>query len=164
VGWAALSYLLVVIASFTVTAVQASWGGPVWWPVAEGLVALVACSAVGFALGRLVPSRFTAPMAAVGAFVVLYLGTHAALAGWRVGLLTPLYPCLGLVDSARTLASSVFYPIHPDLAWIQILCGLGVLGLALAATTLPVLAERPAIRRAGAALLVAGLAALRDLP
>jgi ABC-type transport system involved in multi-copper enzyme maturation permease subunit len=140
-GWMVLCYVVLTSVVFTVTAFQATWGGPVWWPILVGLIALVAFSAVGFALGMRLPSRFTAPLAAVGLFAIIALGMNAALDGATWGLLTPLYPAIGL-------ASAVFYPLSTHLAVIQILCYTGIMAIALATVL---------IRKTRFVLLVAGI-------
>src|SRR6185503_7436182 len=69
--WALVAYLGGVAVLYGVTAQQATWGGPLWWPAAVGAASLPALSALGFAAGALHPSRFTTPLVAVGAFVAL---------------------------------------------------------------------------------------------
>src|SRR5215831_1022255 len=58
--WAMAGYLGCVAVLYGVTAQQATWGGPLWWPAAVAAASLAALSALGFAAGTLVPSRFTA--------------------------------------------------------------------------------------------------------
>ena len=143
-GWAVACYVVLGVVFFTVTAFEATWGGPVWWPPAVGLAALVMCSALGFALGRRVPGVFVTPVAAIGVFAVMAAGAEAAQARIPAGLLGPLMPSIGL-------SSSVFYEIRPDLSLVRILCYCGVLAVALAAT-----ADR--VVRASVRLLVIGVA------
>jgi hypothetical protein len=111
------------------------------------------CSAGGFALGLLWPTRFITPLTAVGTLTVI-LGLRSAAANNHAagpGLLSPIYPTFGL-------NASVFYAPQPDLAILKIVCYLGVLGIALGLAAWHFRADRPAIRRAGTALLAAGLA------
>jgi hypothetical protein len=68
-----------------------------------------------------------------------------------IGLLSPLYPAFGL-------NATVFYAPQPDLAILKIVCYVGVLGLALGLAAWHFRADRPSVRRTGAALLAAGLA------
>ena len=56
--WALVLYLGCVAVLYGVTASQATWGGPPWWPVAVGAAGLTACSALGFALGSFLPEPF----------------------------------------------------------------------------------------------------------
>jgi hypothetical protein len=86
-GWAMAGYLGCVAVLYGVTAQQASWSGPLWWPAAVGAVSLPALSALGFAAGTLVPTRFTPPVAAVAAFFALALSTlviHGSQSYWQI--------------------------------------------------------------------------------
>jgi hypothetical protein len=153
-GWMAAFYVALATAYLSLTATQATWGGPQWWPIIDGLVALIMCSAGGLALGLLWPTRFITPLTAVGTLTVI-LGIRSAAANNHAagpGLLSPIYPTFGL-------NASVFYAPQPDLAILKIVCYLGALGIALALAAWPFRADRPSIRRAGTALLAAGLAA-----
>ena len=78
--WAVILYLCGVAVIYGVTATQATWGHPLWWPVAVGCAELAVVSALGFAVGALFPSRFTAPLAALGAFFLSLEGFHNAVA------------------------------------------------------------------------------------
>src|SRR5215470_6239476 len=60
--WALVAYLACVAVVYGVTARQATWGGPLWWPAVVAGASLPALTALGFAAGTLVPSRFTAPV------------------------------------------------------------------------------------------------------
>jgi hypothetical protein len=152
VGWMAAFYVAMAAAFLSITATQATWGGPQWWPVIDGLVALIMCSAGGFTLGLLLRTRFVTPLAAVGTLaVILGLMSTAVNSGAAVGLLSPIYPTFGL-------NASVFYAPQPDLSILKIVCYVGVLGLALGVAAWHLRADRPAIRRTAAALLAAGLA------
>ena len=71
-----MGYLVCVAVVYGVTARQAAWGGPLWWPAVVAAASLPALSALGFAAGALVPSRFTAPLVAIAAFFVLALSTQ----------------------------------------------------------------------------------------
>lgn len=77
-GWAAvtigavLALLVLVGAGAALVAPVASYaGGGWWWVLAVSLPGLAALSALGFALGRLVPSRLTAPVAGIGAYLLM---------------------------------------------------------------------------------------------
>jgi hypothetical protein len=63
---------------FAATAWQDAWGAPLWGPVAVGAAGVVAFSVVGFAAGALLPSRFTAPLVAIG----FLFGLQLTLAAW----------------------------------------------------------------------------------
>ena len=151
-GWMAAFYMGLCTAFLSVTATQATWGSPDLWPAIAGLVALITCSAAGFALGLRFSTRFITPLAAIGTLTVI-LGIRSAtqndhIAG--IGLLSPIYPGFGL-------DASVFYPPQPDLSMLKIVCDLGVLGIALGLTAWYFRADRPSIRRAGSVLLAVGL-------
>lgn len=149
-GWAVLAYVVTAVTVFAITAAQATWGGPVWWPVVVGLVALVTCSAVGFAFGRRFPGRFTAPLAAIGTLLAMAAGMEAAAGGARLGVLSPLFPALDL-------GSAVFYDVRPDLAEAQLLFLAGVLVIAFGALARTTHREGPRSRRGGTVAVVAGL-------
>jgi hypothetical protein len=152
-GWMVAFYLTLCAVFLSVTATQATWGSPQWWPVIDGLVALIMFSAVGFAVGLWWRARFVTPLVAVGTLAVI-LGIRSATPGDRgagIGLLSPIYPAFGL-------NASVFYQPQPDLSMLKMVCYLGVLGIALGSTAWYFHADRPPLRQAGAALLAAGLA------
>ena len=52
-GWAMMGYLGCVAVLYGMTARQAAWGGPLWWPAAVVAASLPAMSALGFAAGTL---------------------------------------------------------------------------------------------------------------
>jgi hypothetical protein len=152
-AWMVAFYLALGAIFLSVTATQATWGSPQWWPVIDGLAALIMCSAAGFALGLWLRARFVTPLVAVGTLAVI-LGIRSAAANNHaagIGLLSPIYPAFGL-------NASVFYAPQPDLPMLKAICYLGVLGMALGGTAWYFRADRPSLRRAGAALPAAGLA------
>jgi hypothetical protein len=151
-GWMAAFYVALAAVGLSITATQATWGGPQWWPLVDGLVALIMCSAGGFALGLLLRTRFVTPLVAVGTLaVILGLMSAAVNGNASIGLLSPIYPTFGL-------DATVFWAPQPDLSILKIVCYLGVLGIALGLAAWHFRADRPSVRRASAALLAAGLA------
>jgi hypothetical protein len=144
-GWALLFYAALATVFFSITAAQATWGHPVIWPVLSGLTSLIACSVLGFAAGRLLPSRFTTPLAGIGVYLAMGTGMESALHGGALGRLSPLYPSIGL-------ESSVFYAIRPDLTWVQISCYLGMAATALGLVVFRSHDGSRAVRRAGSAV------------
>src|SRR5258705_531292 len=74
--WAMVAYLGCLAVLYGVTAREASWGGPLWWPAVVVAASLPAFSALGFVAGTFLPSRFTAPLAAIAAFFILALSTE----------------------------------------------------------------------------------------
>jgi hypothetical protein len=153
VGWMVAFYVALAAAYLGITAGQATWGTPLWWPVITGLVAVVVCSLIGFVVGQWFPSRLTAPLATLVVLAVI-LGVRSAADTDRVvgiGLLSPIYPTFGL-------DASVFYQPQPDLAIVRLLLYTGILGITLAAMLWHTRNERPALRPTAVGLLAAGLA------
>ena len=152
--WAVILYLCGVGVIYGVTATQATWGHPLWWPVAVGCAELAVVCALGFAVGALFPSRFTAPLAALGAFFLSLEGFHNAVAQSSVfALLSP-------TTSVPADDIGVFYHYLPDVAIVQLMFLLGLTAVVLAALGLAQAADGgPRLRRAAAVLGVIGLAA-----
>jgi hypothetical protein len=152
--WAVILYLCGVGVIYGVTATQATWGHPLWWPVAVGCAELAVVCALGFAVGALFPSRFTAPLAAIGAFFLSLEGFHNAVAQSSVfALLSP-------TTSVPADDIGVFYHYLPDVAIVQLMFLLGLTAVVLGALGLARAADAgPQLRRAAAILGVAGLAA-----
>ena len=131
VGWAIVLYLCGVAVIYAATAAQATWGHPLWWPVAVGCAELAVISALGFAAGTLFPGRFTAPLAAVAAFFLSLTGFHNAVGRSSV------YALLSPTTSVPGDDVGVFAHYVPDVAIAQLMfligltvAVLGVLGLA----------------------------------
>ncbi len=130
--WGLLGYAVAGAYVFVLAMVQTNWGGPVAWPMLVGLVAVPAYGAVGYALGALVPSRFTAPLVAIALLVA------PVVVGWgsRTGTLGPAtrpsaLDALHYLSPVATLDASVWYGVRPDVGWPQALFLLGLIGLAL---------------------------------
>jgi hypothetical protein len=159
--WAMAGYLGCVAVLYGVTARQATWGGPLWWPAVVAAASLPALSALGFAAGALVPSRFTAPLAAVGAFFVLALSTeliHGSQSYWQI---SPLVSKPW--DIGPDAGMATFYPYLADLPIAQVMFLAGLTVAVLGALALPAgrggrWLRRPAAIIAAAGLLVAGTA------
>lgn len=117
-----------VAALYVHIAQTATWGGPPIWPVAAGVVALTAVSALSFTLGALFPGRFTAPVVAVGISVLVLAVFSRAVSegGTSVFALSPD----GVVPWND---AGVFYPVAPDVSIVQVMffagAGLGAIGL-----------------------------------
>jgi len=158
--WAVLGYLGCVAALYGVTAQQDTWGGPPWWPAAVVAASLAALSALGFAAGTLVPSRFTPPVAAVAGFFVLALSTQL-IAGsqsrWQISPVVAAPWDIGPNPDVGT-----FYPYLPDLFIAQVIFLTGLTVAVLGAIALPSGPGRGWLRPAAvittAGLLVAGTA------
>jgi hypothetical protein len=152
--WAVILYLCGVAVIYGVTATQATWGHPLWWPVVVGCAELAVISAAGFAVGARFPSRFTAPLAALGAFFLSLEGFHNAVAQSSV------YALLSPTTSVPPQDVGVFYHYLPDVAITQLMFLLGLTAVVLGGLGLARAADGgPRLRRAAAVLGVAGLAA-----
>jgi hypothetical protein len=150
--WVLAVFLCFVAVLYAVTGYRATWGGPPLLPVAVGAAELAAACAVGFAAGVLVPSRFTAPLAAVGSYLVSLVAFRQALGA------TGGYALLSPMTSVPNVDAGVFYRF-PDLSIAQVMflggvavAGAGVLGL-------PAAAAGRMLRRAAVVVTVAGVAA-----
>jgi hypothetical protein len=155
-GWALAAYVVCVGALYGVTARQAAWGGPLWWPVAVGAASLPALSALGFAAGTIRPSRFTPPLAAVAAFLALEISLqfiHGAGSYWQI---SPLVA--GPWDLGTNEGVATFYAYLPDLPIAQLIFLAGVTALLLGVLGLPAGAGGRTLRRAATVITAAGLA------
>ena len=121
VVWIAFGYLAAVAILFASAYLSGVYGFPTVWPVILGLFALVADSAIGFAAGKYVPSRFTAPLIAIALYWVQGVTIAYSLSSLRY--LSPV------VDLYR----SVFYGVVPNIFVAQ---SLWLLGLAIVALAL----------------------------
>jgi hypothetical protein len=154
--WALVAYLGCVAVLYGMTAGQVTGGGPLWWPVAVAAVSLPAFTALGFAAGVLLPTRFTAPIAAIAAFFVLALSTeligHNSHSYWQVAPIVAVAWNLGPNPGVAT-----FYPYLPDLSIAQVMFLAGAAVTLLG--TLALVGGSRAARAAGAGVTAAGLAA-----
>jgi hypothetical protein len=155
--WAEAAYLAGVAVVYGITARQAVWGGPLWWPVAVGAATAAAACAAGFAAGTLLPSRFTAPLAAVIVFLALGAGAFALQHGARATY-SQIWP-LNVQGAFPPDSFGIFYHELPDLAIAQIMFVGGLGAAALGALGLPTVSGGRMLRAAAAAIMVAGLAA-----
>jgi hypothetical protein len=153
--WAMAGYLACVAVLYVVTANQAGWGGPLWWPAAVAAMSLPALTALGFAAGTLLPSRFTPPAAAVTAFFALALSTqliHGSRSYWQI---SPLVT--GPWDIGPDAGAGTFYPYLPDLSIAQVMFLAGLTIAVLAAVALPKGPGGRWLRRPAAVITTAGL-------
>jgi hypothetical protein len=160
--WAMAGYLGCVAVLYGVIAHQAAWGGPLWWPVAVVATSLLAVSALGFAAGTLVPSRFAPPAAAIATFFVLALSTELIRGSQSYWQISPLVA--NGWDVGTNPGAGTFYRYLPDLpvAQVMFLTGLtaAVLGaMALASADQPRGPGRGRLRPTAAVITAAGLLA-----
>src|SRR5262249_22006170 len=156
-SWALVAYLGCVAVLYGVTAQQASWGGPLWWPAAVGAASMPALSALGFAAGTLLPSRFTAPLAAVAAFFVLALSTELIRGSQSYWQISPVVT--GPWDTGPDAGVGTFYPYLPDLPIAQVIFLAGLTVAVLGALALPKGSGRRSLRPAATAVTTATLLA-----
>jgi hypothetical protein len=153
--WAMVAYLGGVAVVYGITARQASWGGPLWWPVTVGAATVAACCALGFAAGARLPGRFTAPLVAVAVFLALGAG---AIAIEHNSTYAQIWP-LNVQGALPPDAFGVFSPYLPDLAIAQLLFLAGLAAAVLGALGVPAAASGRWLRRGAAVVAVAGLLA-----
>lgn len=153
-GWTLGTYLACVGFLYGMTAWQGAAGSPLWWPVVVGAVALAAFSALGFALGTLVPSRFTAPLAAIVTALVL---RETLRSGGRYVLLSPMASPAYSLASPRA-DTGIFYPYLPDLSITQLLFLGGLAVAALGLLGVQAVCGGHGLRRVAAAVVAVGLA------
>jgi hypothetical protein len=114
-----LPFLAGVAALYVQTARVATWGGPPLWPVAVSVVTLTAVCAVGFAAGALFPGRFTAPLVAVGVFILEHIAFKGAVAqSGKWALLSPS-------TTVPPNDAGVFYPVDRPISYIPVCAGTG---------------------------------------
>jgi hypothetical protein len=155
--WALAGYLLCLALLYGETARQASWGGPLWWPAVVAAASLPAVSALGFAAGTLLPSRFTAPVVAIAAFFAVALSTELIDGSQSYWQVSPIVT--GPWDGGANAGVATFYPYLPDLPIAQVMFLAGLTIALLAAMVLPRDSGGRRLRAAAAAVTVSGLLA-----
>jgi hypothetical protein len=146
--WMELAYLAGVAVIYVQTALDATWGGPPLWPLAVGVVGVAAACALGFTVGTLFPSRFTAPIVAVAVFVAWFVGIAAAnnvqnAANGMTGTPALLVAAVGRPPDP---ALGVFYHVAPDVSIAQAMFMSGVLLAAVGLLALSPAARVPGVR------------------
>jgi hypothetical protein len=116
--WTLLAFLAGVALVYVQAAIQATWGGPPLWPVAVGVLAVVAACAIGFTSGTVFPGRFTAPLVAVAVLVLDYVGHGAANTGSTT---TGTYGVLSPGQPTTAADVGVFYHVAPDVSIAQVM-------------------------------------------
>ncbi|MEU4475336.1 hypothetical protein [Micromonospora sp. NPDC023888] len=153
--WAIVAYLGCGGVLYGVTAWQGAWGGPLWWPAVVGVVSMPAFAALGFAAGVLRPSRFTAPLVAIGVFLALQISLqfiHGDDSYWQI---SPLVA--GPWEIGPDTGVATFYRYLPDLPIAQVLFLAGLTAALLGTLGLPGDAGGRRLRRCAAVVTAAGL-------
>lgn len=156
-AWAEAACLACVAVVYVVTARQASWGGPLWWPAAVSAAGIPALTTIGFAAGAWFPSRFVAPLVTVAMFFGLAFGTQAASGDHSYWQVSPLIA--GAVDVGADSGVATFHRYLPDLSIVQVMFAAGLTAAVLGALGASAGSAGPRGRRLAAALAAAGLAA-----
>jgi hypothetical protein len=149
------AYLAFVGVMFGVYLHQGLGGSPPWWWVPVGALAVAAFTAAGFAVGVFFPSRFAAPLAAFGGFLVMMMTSQTgftATSGWALILPTTS-------NGNYEAVSGVFYRYLPDLQIARVMFLAGIAIAVLGLLGLPSEAGGPGLRRAAAVVTLAGVAA-----
>jgi hypothetical protein len=153
--WTLAAFLGCVAVLYGFTATQASWGGPPWWPVAAGAAVLCAFCALGFAAGLLLPSRFTAPLAALVTFLVLIVAFRVVLNESH-----PSFALLSPMNSVPPGDAGVFFHYFPDLYIVQIMFFAGIVVVVLGGLGLVTASGSRIVSRTAAVVTALGLAAV----
>jgi hypothetical protein len=155
--WAMVAYLACLAILYGVTARQASWGGPLWWPAAVAAATVAAFSALGFTLGTFLPSRFTAPLAAIAGFFIVALSTELITGSQSYWQVSPIVT--GPWDLGSQAGVATFYPFLPDLSIAQVMFLAGLTVALLGTLALPAGSGARTLRSAACGVIVAGLLA-----
>jgi hypothetical protein len=152
-AWAEAGGLACVAVVYLMTARQASWGGPLWWPALVSVAGVPALTAIGFAAGAWFPGRFVTPLVMVVVFFGLAFGTQAASGDHSYWQISPL--TAGAVDIGAAPGVATFYPYLPDLSIAQVMFTAGLTMAVLGALGIPV----ARMRWLAAVITAVGLAA-----
>ena len=152
-AWAGVACLACVAVVYLMTARQATWGGPLWWPAVVSVAGVPMLTAIGFAAGAWFPGRFVTPLVMVVVFFGLAFGTQAASGDHSYWQISPL--TAGAVDIGAAPGVATFYPYLPDLSIAQVMFTAGLTAAILGALGFP--AAR--MRWLAAVITAAGLAA-----
>jgi hypothetical protein len=152
-AWAELGCLACVAVVYVMTARQASWGGPLWWPAVVSAAGVPALTAIGFAAGAWFPGRFVTPLVTVVAFFGLAFSTQSASGDHSYWQISPL--TAGAFDVGAGSEVATFYRYLPDLSIAQVMFTAGLTVALLGALGLPV----ARMRWLAAVIIAAGLGA-----
>jgi hypothetical protein len=123
-AWAEVACLGCVGVVYAMTARQASWGGPLWWPAAVSAAGIPALTAIGFAAGAWFPGRLVTPLITVAVFFGFGFSTQAASGDHSYWQISPL--TAGAFDIGAAPGVGTFYHYLPDLSIAQVMFTTGV--------------------------------------
>ena len=152
--WTLAAFLACVAVLYGFTATQVSWGGPPWWPVASGAAVLCAFCALGFGAGVVLPGRFTAPLAAIVSFLVLYVAFRVVINESH-----PTFALLSPMSAVPHGDAGIFFHYFPDLYIVQTMFFAGIALAALGGLGLAIASGSRIVGRSAAVLTVVGLVA-----
>jgi len=156
-AWAEVACLACIAAVYVMTARQASWGGPLWWPAVVSAAGIPALTAIGFAAGAWFPGRFVTPLVTIVAFFGLGFGTQAASGDHSYWQISPL--TAGAFDIGAAPGVATFYHYLPDLSIAQVMFTTGITFGILGVLGVSSALNGPRLRRLAAVIAAAGLAA-----
>jgi hypothetical protein len=155
-AWAELGCLACIAVVYVMTARQASWGGPLWWPAVVSVAGVPPLTAIGFAAGALFPGRFVTPLITVATFFGFAFSTQAASGDhsyWQISPLTSGAFDLGVAPGVAT-----FYRYLPDLSIAQVMFTVGLTAAVLGGLGLSAV-NGPRLRWFTAVITAVGLGA-----
>jgi hypothetical protein len=155
-AWAEVGCLACIAVVYVMTARQASWGGPLWWPAVVSVAGVPPLTAIGFAAGALFPSRFVTPLITVATFFGFAFSTQAASGDHSYWQISPLTS--GAFDIGVAPAVATFYRYLPDLSIAQVMFTAGLSAAVLGGLGLPAV-NGPRLRWLAALVTAAGLGA-----
>lgn len=155
--WAEAGGLACIAVVYVMTARQASWGGPLWWPAAVSAAGVPALTAIGFAAGAWFPGRFVTPLVTVVAFFGLAFGTQAASGDHSYWQISPL--TAGVVGVGAAPGVATFYRYLPDLSIAQVMFTVGLTAAVLGGLGLPATGNGRRLRWLAAGITAVGLGA-----
>ena len=122
--WAEVGCLACIAVVYGMTARQASWDGPLWWPAVVSAAGVPALTAIGFAVGAWFPGRFVTPLATVAVFFGFGFSTSAASGDHSYWQISPL--TAGAFDIGAVPGVGTFYHYLPDLSIAQVMFTTGL--------------------------------------
>jgi hypothetical protein len=155
-AWAEAGCLACIAVVYVMTARQASWGGPLWWPAVVSVAGVPALTAIGFAVGAWFPSRFVTPLVTVAVFFGFAFSTQAASGDHSYWQISPLTS--GAFDIGVAPGVATFYRYLPDLSIAQVMFTAGLSAAVLGGLGLSA-ANGPRLRWLAALITAAGLGA-----